>query len=138
MNIIFEGLNTLQPSQFGFVRSGFLAGTKEGAWPDWRLGPNEEEMVYLAVDDFGPIGFATFYHTEGPERVWLDLLWVDPEHRRKSAGTRLLAAVIAYGERHGLSVEFGTSADNVAMQALVESFGLRPYAINYRKEPVAA
>lgn len=138
MNIILEGISSLQPSQYDFVRAGFEAGKAAGDFPSYREGPTSEEMAVLAVDDFGPLGFATFYHTDSAERVWLDLLWVAPEHRRKSAGTRLLAAVMAYGERHGLAVEFGTVAGNEAMQKLAESFGLQPYSIGYRKEPIAA
>jgi GNAT superfamily N-acetyltransferase len=138
MNIVLEGMSTVSADQYAFIRAGFMAGRMEGAWPDWRNSPTEEEMVVLAVDDTGLIGFATFYHTDVIERVWLDLLWVAPEYRRKSVGTRLLAAVVAYGERHGLAVEFGTLAGNTALQGLAESFGLRPYTVGYRKEPLAA
>lgn len=138
MNIILEGLSTLLPAQYDFVRAGFKAGTAEGSWPTWRHGPTEEEMVVLAADDFGPIGFATFYHVGDVERVWLDLLWVAPAHRRKSVGTRLLAAVVAYGGRHRLAVEFGTLSGNTALRGLAESFGLQPHTIGYRKEPLAA
>jgi GNAT superfamily N-acetyltransferase len=141
MNIILEGLNTLLPAQYDFVRNGFKAGLAAGNFPEYRNGPTSEEMVVLAVNDFGPIGFATFYLWSPPETseiVWLDLLWVATEHRRKSVGTRLLAAVVAYGERHGLAVEFGTTPANSAMQGLAKSFGLQPYTIGYRKEPLAA
>lgn len=138
MNIIFEGLSTLQPADFDFVHAGFLIGQRDGDFPAYRNGPDNEEMVVLATDGDDMLGFATFYHAGDPERIWLDLLWVPVPHRRKSVGTRLLAAVVAYGERHGLAVEFGTSAGNTGMQALAESFGLQPFSIGYRKEPVAA
>jgi len=138
MNITIDGVSTLSVDQYNFVRAGFDAGTAEGSWPTWRHGPTEEEQVALAVEGDTLLGFATFFHAGDVERVWLDLLWVAPEHRRKSAGTRLLAAVVAYGARHGLAVEFGTLSSNSAMQGLATSVGLEPYVLRYRKEPVAA
>src|SRR5690606_6786558 len=131
-------LCAIEPDHYDFVRAGFEIGQAVGDFPVYREGPNGGEMVALATDGEDMIGFATFYHAGEPERVWLDLLWVSPPHRGKSNGTRLLAAVVAYSERHGLALEFGTLSSNKAMQGLAASFGLEPFVLSYRKEPIAA
>lgn len=138
MNITITGLNSLDPIEYSFVLNGFAQGIADNNFPHWREGPDNEEMVAIASLNDLPIGFATFYHAGRPERVWLDLLWVEPESRRNSVGTHLVAAVLAYGERHGLAVEFGTLLGNEIMQKMAASLGLEPYTVGYRKEPVAA
>lgn len=138
MNITITDLIATEVDQYDFVKAGFEIGQAAGDFPAYRNGPTGEEMVALATDGEDLLGFATFYHAGEPERVWLDLLWVAPPHRHKSAGTRLLAAVVAYSERHGLALEFGTLSSNKAMQGLATSFGLEPYVLSYRKEPIAA
>jgi GNAT superfamily N-acetyltransferase len=138
MSIMITGLSSLDPIEFNFIHNGFSAGKLAGDFPDYRQGPDNEEMAAIAYNNDGPAGFATFYHAGSPERVWLDLLWVKPDCRRKSIGTHLLAAVLAYGERYGLAIEFGTLSSNLVMQKLALSFGLKPFTVGYRKEPIAA
>lgn len=141
MNITLIERYNADPEIIDFVQGGYELGTHQGAFPENRHPPSYGEMIVVARDGDDLLGFATFFHhqvSESEECVWLDLLWVPPPHRRKSVGTRLVAAVLAYGERHGMAVEFGTKADNLEMQALTESFGLQPYLIGYRREPVAA
>ena len=138
MNITIKGMSDLDPIEFNFVHNGFQEGQKAGDYPNYREGPTNEEMVALISHNNQPLGFATFYHAGSPERVWLDLLWVSPDVRRQSIGTNLLGAILAYGERHGMAVEFGTLSSNEIMQKMAKSFGLEPYTVGYRKEPLVA
>jgi GNAT superfamily N-acetyltransferase len=67
----------------------------EALLSDGLFGPHANAEAVLAELDGEPIGFALFFHTfstwEARRGLWLEDLFVLPEHRRGGVGRRLLA-----------------------------------------------
>jgi len=102
-----------------------------------RKPPAADHAIVWCVDAHDIVGFATFYDVD-LERLWLDVLWVDPRHRRRGIAKALLTAV---RERSSASyrIMLGTDVDNAAMRRLAESFGARQTVAQYEiapREPV--
>jgi GNAT superfamily N-acetyltransferase len=66
-------------------------------------GPHAEAVIAEVKSD--PVGFALFFHTFSTFRcrpgIWLEDLFVVPEHRRGGIGRMLLAHVAAVAVRRG-------------------------------------
>jgi len=120
------------------LRSEQIAGTIPANRPD----PTGEEGALVCGPLHAPHGFAIFLEV-GEGRVWLDLLIVAPRHRRQGLGRRLFEAVLR-AARHLLpgTVEFGTLAENVAMQRLAGGLALAPegllYSVHSARDPEQA
>jgi GNAT superfamily N-acetyltransferase len=138
MQITTTVVDSLNDEQRAFVDAGFAAGKAEGAFPAHRSPPGDGDTYVFAAVDGEYAGFASFFLPEHIPVVWLDLLYVDPVHRRRSIGTILAAGVMAVAQREGLPFECGTLVSNQAMQSLAASLGLEGNSILYRKEPVIA
>ena len=100
------------------VKRLFNAGRAEGAFAVYgREVPTGNESVVWIGEPGNPEGFATAVDIEGG-RVWVDLLYVQPEFRRRGIATALVEAVAADAARRGRSdVLFGSMVGNVAMIA---------------------
>lgn len=111
-------------------------GSEEGVMPDDRTPITEEEdAIFACVDDGsvenGIVGGAVFFNPEShPEMLFLDVLWVSPDYRRKGIGRALIQRVCAIAAERGLAkVEFGTLVTNSAMQGLGRALGFSDYAL---------
>lgn len=106
-----------------FARQAFAAEQQDG------LVPRDRSPLDLSSGAIGllvrqrPVGVAVFYDC-GQQRVWLDFLFVAPDHRRRGHGRALLAELhrqaIASGFRR---IMLGTSPVNGAMQGLAHAAG---------------
>lgn len=88
-----------------------------------------EEAFFIASDKFvEPMAFAVFYEPEWCEErgrlLWLDILFVQPLHRRNGLGTVLATSVMFEARRRGIDrVEFGTKVDNAGMHKIAGQLG---------------
>jgi GNAT superfamily N-acetyltransferase len=73
---------------------GHVHGTEE-LLSDGLFGPHANAEAVLAEVEDAPVGFALFFHTfstwEARRGLWLEDLFVLPEHRRAGIGRMLLA-----------------------------------------------
>lgn len=136
MRLISTTVSALTAEQRTFVDESFAAGIDEGVFPASRSPAADTSDIILAVMGDVYVGFASFYIPDQVDLVWLDLLYVDPQFRRRSVATFLASGVMAFAQREGLPFECGTLVTNQAMQALAASLGLEGTSILYRKEPV--
>lgn len=106
----------------GFVLDRFRAAQAEGHIPPRPL-PRNDDAVVVALDGETFAGFAT-YHPTDDNRLWLDVLWVEPGHRRRGIATRLLDEVeraARLGKCRGVCL--GHEPYNAAMAALMQRTG---------------
>ena len=102
----------------------------------------QEDAVVLVAEEGGAIVGYTYAALEGND--WLTLrgpagviydLMVDPEHRRRGLGRRLLSEAIAALERMGApQVQLSTAERNATAQRLFASLGFRPTMIEMTRE----
>lgn len=89
-----------------------------------RKPPADDSGVAIAVapsDHWA--GFATFYETTDG-RLWLDVLWVEPDWRRRGVGRQLLEAVRHAARSCDLAgVALGHAEHNAPMLALMRRAG---------------
>ena len=84
--------------------------------------------AYAAVESYD------YMALRGPAGVLHDLI-VDPEHRGRGVGRRLLEAALAYLQSRGLSqVVLSTAERNEAAQRLFASMGFRRTMIEMTRE----
>lgn len=99
-----------------------------------RNRPEDDSFVAWIGPPKAPIAFAIFYETTR-SRVWLDVLYVEPEHRRRGCGKRLLCEVTNLCARRGARrLLFGTTFENDAMRGLGLDCGFREESINVGKD----
>jgi GNAT superfamily N-acetyltransferase len=69
------------------------------------FGPEPSAEALIAELDFRPVGFALYHGSfstwECRPGLWLEDLYVPPEHRRSGVGAALLAAVAAVAVKRG-------------------------------------
>ena len=93
-----------------------------------------ESVVYLALVEHRPVGFAQLYPTFSSttlKRSWiLNDLFVHPDHRRKGIAQQLMQAAVGFARTASLGVPTGvkdielkTAVDNTTAQALYEKLG---------------
>lgn len=87
-----------------------------------RAPPDGDSQAVFALT--GPEnrigGFATFYEVN-ERRLWLDILWVEPEYRRLGVGSWLLRRVAETAKAQRLkAVALGHVENNTAMVALMK------------------
>ncbi len=113
-----------RPELLAAVTAGFQALGAE--WP--QLMPRDPPPEDCAVAYCGPAerpdGFAAFQQGSHG-RVWLDVLWVQPECRRRGIGGSLLDAVVhACRAEGGISwIDFGTALANTPFRNLAVKHG---------------
>jgi len=116
------------------IRQGFAEAQDAGLITKLREDPTgTEACVYVGSKD-SPEGFATFFDA-GLGRVWLDVLFVRRECRRKGIGRALLAEVARRSAGAGFKhLLFGVDADNWLMRDLVErgDHGTAPASVEFR------
>ncbi len=101
------------------ILSIYKTAQKAGEFVLFRTDPTGKELlIWMAQTPVSkPVAFATFYEAK-PKSVWLDLIWVAPEHRRKGLAKAMLLNVNAISKRMGMhQIEFGTILDNAAMRS---------------------
>jgi ribosomal protein S18 acetylase RimI-like enzyme len=88
----------------------------EAKWHDWIDGwDGAVNRCFVAVDDGVWSGMAVGSHEEGRDHVHLYGMWVDPAVRRRSVGTELVRAVLAWGIDRGASqIRLGVTESNPA------------------------
>jgi len=82
--------------------------------------------IFLALSGDEPCGLAA--GIPDPERsgvIELVQMWVDPAHRRRGVGERLVEAVIAWSVGRAERVRLGVADDHPAAVALYRSLGFR-------------
>ncbi len=89
---------------------------------------NRESIIFLALTGQAPAGFVQLYPTfssgAAAPILILNDLFVDPAHRRKGLGARLMNAAVAYARESGaVRLTLSTEVTNVAGQALYEKLG---------------
>ncbi|RWB85937.1 MAG: GNAT family N-acetyltransferase [Mesorhizobium sp.] len=110
-------------------------GQAEGAIPPDRSSlTGTEDAVFAYADtqaggDF-IVGCAVFYRPDGHDMIFLDILYVAENMRRRGIGRALIEAVFDQARKLGVAkVEFGTKIDNTSMQALGRRCGFANDAI---------
>ncbi|MEH6691311.1 MAG: GNAT family N-acetyltransferase [Pseudorhizobium pelagicum] len=112
------------------------AGQAEGMIPTDRESLTGEEEVIIARqlthDGYINAGIAVFYLPENYDGLWLDILYVKPEYRRRGIGRVLVSlvrqvAIDAGHDQFGL----GTMLHNAPMLALARSAGFAKGAVYF-------
>ncbi len=117
-----------------YVLVGFAHALGNGDIPADRPPPTGGEQCTLLFDGETPIGFATYYRPEDHDFLWLDLLWVHPDHRSRGQGRRLIRAVEQAAVLDGASgVRFGTLLTNSTMPIIARMMGFEQQSITYSK-----
>jgi len=117
------------------VMTRYRAAQKAGELPGptEREEPTDENAIAWCSSRTSLLGFATFYDV-GLARLWIDVLWVDPRHRRQGIGRALIAAI-----RLHVSADYrlllGTMTENAAMHRLADTIGFRPISTTYQLSP---
>ena len=106
----------------GMVLDRFRAAQRAGNIPR-RPAPRDDDSVVVARDGETFAGFATYYPVND-KRLWLDVLWIEPNHRRRGVAVRLLHEVeLAAQRRHLRGLLLGHDQNNAAMTALMQHAG---------------
>jgi GNAT superfamily N-acetyltransferase len=118
-------------------------GQEEGTIPRDRLPVSEFASAIFAFADTPAgsetvVGGAVFYQPDGHDMLFLDVLFVSSDYRRRGIGGDLIEKVISQARDMGIAkVEFGTLVGNLAMQALGRRHGFADVAI-FMSCPVVA
>ncbi len=118
---------------FEYVRKALELGKAEGVFPVHRDEPTGDEMVVVALLDGDPIGFVTTYMPKD-DLTWIDLVWVDPAHRRKGLGSEMMRIAVLHARKVAPAVGLGTMTMNLPMQELVKKMGFTAEGIIFRSE----
>jgi GNAT superfamily N-acetyltransferase len=96
-----------------------------------QLGSDNPPFECLLAEEAGSaVGFALFFHTystwRGRRGIWLEDLFVLPEHRRRGIGKRLLERLVAIAEeRRCARVEWSVLDWNAPAIDFYRSFGAK-------------
>jgi GNAT superfamily N-acetyltransferase len=95
------------------------------------FGPKPAAEVLIARIDRQPVGFALYFTTfstfAGRPGIWLEDLFVTPEHRRRGIGKALLCAVAAIAQhRNCARLEWSVLDWNAPALALYSAMGAVP------------
>lgn len=97
----------------------------EGEWLGWISGwDGSVNRLLAAVEREAWIGMAVGSHEDGRDHVHLYGMWVDPVARRRSLGSELVEAVIAWAiERRTSAIELGVTESNPGAVAFYRRMG---------------
>lgn len=116
-----------------FVLDRFRVAQLATAIPP-RPAPSGDDSVVVALNVGNFAGFATYCPSTG-KQLWLDVLWVEPDYRRRGIAMQLLHEVeLTARRRHFRGVALGHETGNAAMIALMERTGWPVDHIVRRKE----
>lgn len=110
-------------STLAYARRCMEKGQHEGAIPANRSVLTGDETAIVArfatQDGYLNQGISVFYEAE-PNVVWLDILFVEPEFRRRNVGWHLLEETRAFAVRQRFKeITLGTLSSNMPMRALM-------------------
>jgi GNAT superfamily N-acetyltransferase len=109
------------------VRQALEAGQAEGAFASDRQLPTKDEIFWAGERD-AVTALLTCVHD--PAGLWLDLLYVRPEHRRQGMATALINAAAASAKARGFTgLSLGSLFGNRTMNAFCVARGFEPTAI---------
>ena len=88
-----------------YERLSHLVCASERSLRESLFGPYPGAEVLLAFEGDTPVGFAVYFHNFstflGVKGLWLEDIFVKPEHRRKGYGKRLLLAAARIAHERG-------------------------------------
>lgn len=135
MTIQFKHVSLNDEHLLDQARRMMAKGQAEGAIPAERRELCGDESAIFAFCDSGITGVAVVYAPD-EKCLWLDILYVQPEHRRQGIATALIEEAYAVARISGLaSLEFGTLVSNGPMQALATRAGFGQPVV-YMERPV--
>lgn len=127
-----------------YAASGGVAASDEQVdrvW-SWIRSSSHATSCYIAtVEQAGQVGFVHWRPFEipihGAEGLYVDDLFVAPEHRGSGVAARLVEAVRREaGRRGGRCVRWTTRPGNLAAQALYDRIATRSEAITFNADPI--
>jgi ribosomal protein S18 acetylase RimI-like enzyme len=74
-------------------------------WREWAVsaGSSPASAVFVAVEDETIVGLCgSFLHEDDPQVAHIVAMWVDPAHRGRRLGERLLAATTEWSSERGV------------------------------------
>jgi GNAT superfamily N-acetyltransferase len=88
-----------------YERLAHLVVADEATLRDSLFGPHPGAEVLLAFEGDVPVGFAVFFHNFstflGVKGLWLEDIFVKPEHRKRGYGKALLLALARIAHARG-------------------------------------
>ena len=106
-------------------------GQGEGVYPEDLGDVNFHIEVKYIGPRVAPRALITYYYWN-PRKVWIDTLWVEPEHRRKGCAGALIKAVLAEAKEKGcISVHLSTLSGNIKMHEMIQRLFFKPRSVNY-------
>ena len=111
------------PDAFGTTHAE-AAQRPEQWWRDWAdvSATCDEQAMYLAWLDGEAVGIAGVY--SGMDGWQVIAMWVDPAHRGRGAGKRLLDEAIGFARAHGaVEVLLSVTDGNDDARGLYEHYG---------------
>ena len=112
------------PDAFGSTYEGSIVHPDEWWMERTRLSAESDQQAIVIAWDEKPVGLAgTFF--DDPDWVVI-AMWVDPAHRGKGLGWKLLDAVVGFQRAHGATESvLGVVDGNSEARALYERYGFR-------------
>jgi GNAT superfamily N-acetyltransferase len=109
------------------IDTTMLARAVDGVLADASRG------VFFLLRDPEPMGVAYLSHVfsleHGGRSIWLEELYVKPEHRGRGAGTTLLRTCIEWARCEGLAgIDLEVESDHARVESLYAREGFEPHA----------
>ena len=107
------------PSAFGSTYEREEAFTEQ----DWRARLGERDGVRVLVEEDGtPVGMGGGFQ-DLPGFLHVVAMWVDPRHRGRGVGQRVLHGIDAWARAHGLRLHLDVNTANPVARRSYERFG---------------
>jgi ribosomal protein S18 acetylase RimI-like enzyme len=91
--------------------------------------------THMAFKNGKPVGMVTSRPEKDAKSVYIDNLYVDPNHRNSGIGHSLLQSVINRAKAAGAKqIRLGVDYKNMAARSLYDKLGLKPESMLLKKE----